>query len=128
MERGTTQRNTFKKIAREVANAIGATSAVGLSVIGAAYAQTAPKAPEAAKTIENIIVTTQRRAEDLLSVSVSVSAVTGEKLAERNITDVSQMESLSPGFTFGRSGTDARPAMRGVRTEKIGRASCRERV
>lgn len=115
---------TYKKLVREVAIAVGA---VGLSGVGAAYAQStasvpqkvAAKAPDAVKTIEDIIVTTQRRAEDLLSVSVSVSAVTGEKLAERNITDLSQMESLSPGFTFGRSGTDARPAMRGVRTENV---------
>ena len=29
------------------------------------------------------------------------------------------MEALTPGFTFSRSGVDARPAIRGVRTENV---------
>lgn len=70
-------------------------------------------------TLGEIVVTAQRRAENLQDVPLSVTAVTGATLAERNITDISQMEALSPGFTFGRSGNDARPAMRGVRTENV---------
>ena len=77
-------------------------------------AQTAPKAAEAPRTIEEIVVTAQRRPENKQNVSVSVSAITAETLNERNITDLSKMEGMAPGFTFGRSGTDARPAMRGV--------------
>ena len=70
--------------------------------------------------LERIEVTVQRRLEDNQAVPASVSAVGAKKLAERNITDVSQMEGMAAGFTFGRSGTDARPAMRGVRTENVG--------
>lgn len=69
--------------------------------------------------LEEITVTAQRREENLQNVPVSVSAVSGAVLSERNITDLSQMEGLAPGFTFGRSGNDARPAMRGVRTENV---------
>jgi iron complex outermembrane receptor protein len=70
--------------------------------------------------LEEVVVTAQRREENLQSVPVSVTAVTAETLSERGIRDLSQMEGLSPGFTFGRSGSDARPAMRGVRTENVG--------
>jgi iron complex outermembrane receptor protein len=66
-----------------------------------------------------VVVTANRRLEDQQKVSVSVTALTPVVLAERNITDISQLESVVPGFTFGRSGTDARPAMRGVRTENV---------
>jgi iron complex outermembrane recepter protein len=69
--------------------------------------------------LERVEVTVQRRLEDNQDVPASVSAVGAKKLAERNITDVSQMEGMAAGFTFGRSGTDARPAMRGVRTENV---------
>jgi len=69
--------------------------------------------------IQSVTVTANRRAEDQQKVNVSVSAIAGEDLAERNISNLSQMESLVPGFTFGRSGSDARPAMRGVRTENV---------
>ena len=70
--------------------------------------------------IDEIIVTAQRREENLQDVPISVSAFTAEQLAERGTTDLSRLEGQVPGFTFGRSGSDARPAMRGVRTENVG--------
>jgi iron complex outermembrane receptor protein len=104
-----------KTLATQIAIALGA--AGGTS---AGFAQTPTPAAAAPKgTLEEIVVTAQRRAENQQDVPVSVTAVTGDQLSDRNITDVSQMEGLSPGFTFGRSGTDARPAMRGVRTENV---------
>ncbi len=70
--------------------------------------------------IQEIIVTAQRREENLQDVPISVSAFSAEQLSARGTTDVSRLEGMVPGFTFGRSGSDARPAMRGVRTENIG--------
>lgn len=115
-----------KTLARQIALALA-----GMSSIGLVYAQSAPPTPAAATApaaapvaakstgIETITVTAQRRAENPQEVPVSVSAVGGDQLAERAITDLSQMESMSAGFTFGRSGSDARPAIRGVRTENV---------
>jgi len=124
-----------KTLARQVAVALA-----GMSSIGMVLAQTTPATPPTAAStpsastsaatpgatpaakstgIETIIVTAQRRAENSQEVPVSVSAVGGDQLAERAITDLSQMESMSAGFTFGRSGSDARPAIRGVRTENV---------
>jgi len=70
--------------------------------------------------IEEIIVTAQRREENLQDVPISVSAFTAEQMAARGTTDISRLEGQVPGFTFGRSGSDARPAIRGVRTENVG--------
>ncbi len=104
-------------LATQIALALGAWSAYPT---GAALAQTAPAAKAAdSGEIQSVTVTANRRAEDQQKVSVSVTALTGEALIERNITDLSQMDSVTPGFTFGRSGADARPAMRGVRTENV---------
>ncbi len=91
-----------------------------LASAAAAQTQTAPT-PRAQDSgeLQTINVTANRRAEDQQKVSVSVTAVTGATLAERNVTDLSQMESLSAGFTFSRSGVDARPSIRGVRTENV---------
>ena len=85
---------------------------------GAVMAQTAASGAATA-TLSTVNVTANRRVEDQQKVSVSVTGVNAETLAERNVTDLSQMESLSAGFTFGRSGVDARPAIRGVRTENV---------
>jgi iron complex outermembrane receptor protein len=70
--------------------------------------------------IAEIIVTAQRREENLQRVPISVSAFTAEEIRARGLTDLSRLEGLVPGFTFGRSGVEARPAIRGVRTENVG--------
>lgn len=85
-------------------------------------AQTAvPAAPAADEGtgIDEIIVTAQRREENLQDVPISVSAFGAEEIKEKGLTDISRLEGLVPGFTFGRSGVDARPAIRGVRTESV---------
>jgi iron complex outermembrane recepter protein len=108
---------TLKTLAQAVALAL---SGWGLLAAGAALAQTAPAAPTADKgELTTITVTANRRIEDQQKVSTTVTALSGEKLAERNIVDLSQIEGISPGFTFGKSGVDARPAIRGVRTENV---------
>ena len=105
------------RLATQIALALGAWSVYPM---GTALAQAAPAAKAAdSGEIQSVTVTANRRAEDQQKVSVSVTAVTGETLNERNITDLSQMEVMSAGFTFGRSGVDARPAIRGVRTENV---------
>ncbi len=92
-----------------------------LSAPGLALAQTPATPPTgAAGQTEEVIVTAQRRAERLQDVPLSVTAVTAQTLEKRGITDLSRIDTVTPGFTFGRSGTDARPAMRGVRTENVG--------
>ncbi len=114
-------RFTQRTLARQVRLALGSWVLLGG---GAALAQTAapsaPSAPQDNGELTTVTVTANRRIEDQQKVSVSVTALSGEKLAERNIYDISQLEGLSPGFTFGRAGADARPAMRGVRTEAVG--------
>ena len=81
-----------------------------------ALAQTTAPAAAGSGELTTVTVTANRRVEDQQKVGVSVTALGSERLAERNITDLSQIEGISPGFTFGRSGVDARPAIRGVRT------------
>jgi iron complex outermembrane receptor protein len=83
-----------------------------------AMAQTAPD-PETS-SVEDIVVTAQRRAENLQDVPLAVTALSSETLQKNDIRDLSRVEVLTPGFTFGRSGSDARPAIRGVRTENVG--------
>ena len=95
-----------------------ALAALASAATASAQTATAPRVPDSGE-LQTINVTANRRAEDQQKVSVSVTAVTGATLAERNVTDLSQMESLSAGFTFSRSGVDARPSIRGVRTENV---------
>ena len=70
--------------------------------------------------LSDIIVTAQRRAENVQDVPLAVTALTADALARNDIRDLSRVEVLTPGFSFGKSGSDARPAIRGVRTENVG--------
>ena len=93
--------------------------AVAMLLPSPVAAQAAPAADDEAG-IADIIVTAQRREENLQTVPISVSAFNAEQLKAQGTTDISRLEGIVPGFTFGRAGSDARPAMRGVRTENVG--------
>ncbi|MFN7399849.1 MAG: TonB-dependent receptor [Sandaracinobacter sp.] len=70
--------------------------------------------------LADIVVTAQRKAENLQDVPLAVTALDANTLARNDVRDLARVEILTPGFTFGRSGSDARPAIRGVRTENVG--------
>jgi iron complex outermembrane recepter protein len=82
----------------------------------AAWAQTAAADTDGA----DIVVTAQRVEQNLQDVPLSVTAVGQEQLNRTNTTDATRLENLVPGLVIGRSGTDLRPAIRGVRTENVG--------
>lgn len=69
--------------------------------------------------IEEIVVTAQKREQNLQDVPLSITAVTGDALTERGITDLSLLDSAVPGLNIGQSGSDVRPSIRGVPTIEI---------
>ncbi len=90
--------------------------------------QTAPTGEDSAATngettedgaIGDIIVTAQRREESLQRVPISITAVSGAQLAARNITDLTTLNTATPGLNIARSGSDVRPNIRGINTEAI---------
>ena len=86
---------------------------------------TSPAADDAVNSsagdaIVDIVVTAQRRGENLQDVPLAITAISGETLAQKNITDVTRLQELAPGLSVGRSGSDARPNIRGINTEAIG--------
>ena len=52
--------------------------------------------------------------------SSPITAITGAELKSANVTDAVRLEQLTPGLRIGRSGSDIRPAIRGVFTDQIG--------
>lgn len=77
-------------------------------------------APGAENTDENtIIVTANKREQDIQDVPLSVTAIGGDALASAGVSDLGALDKLAPGLQFGQSGSDARPAIRGARTDNI---------
>jgi iron complex outermembrane receptor protein len=70
--------------------------------------------------VNTIIVTAQRREENLQDVPLSVTAIGREEIREKEISDISRLEQVVPGLRLNRTGSAQRPAIRGVYTEAIG--------
>jgi len=89
-----------------------------------ALAQTAPAVPvevdrsqatpAAEEGLSDIIVTANKREQNLQNVGATVQALTGEQLAKSGINDVSRLEQLAPGIVFAKGGNDAKIALRGA--------------
>jgi len=67
----------------------------------------------------DIIVTAQRRDEKLRDVPISLTAISADALSKLHADNVSRLEFVTPGFTWGTQGSDSFPAIRGVRTSLV---------
>ncbi len=74
---------------------------VACLVAGPAYAQT-PAQPSGG--LEDIIVTAQKRSENLQETPLAVSALTAETIERRGITDVSSLTATAPNLTVTTTG------------------------
>jgi outer membrane receptor protein involved in Fe transport len=73
-----------------------------LSLMGAA-AQAQERTPETGSGVPEIIVTAQKREENVNTVPMSITAVTGEQLRRAGITDVRDLIKVSAGFSYADS-------------------------
>ncbi|MCX8498783.1 MAG: TonB-dependent receptor plug domain-containing protein, partial [Caulobacteraceae bacterium] len=73
-----------------------------LSLMGAA-AQAQERAPETASLVPEIIVTAQKREENVNAVPMSITAVTGEQLKRAGVNEVRDLVKVSPGFSYADS-------------------------
>ena len=67
-----------------------------------------------------IIVTATKRAENVQDVSAAVTALNEQSLDMAGIVDPTRLGLVVPGLSSGYSGTEARFAIRGARTNNVG--------
>ena len=99
---------------------LAATAVSGLAFASPSLAQSAAPTAAVDEGLAEIVVTAQRRVENVQDVPIAVTVLSSDTLDRNDVRDLSRVEILTPGFSFGRSGSDARPAIRGVRTENVG--------
>ncbi len=80
------------KISR-IVNTCGVPAALSAIALG--------MASHANAVLEEVIVTTQKRAEPLQSLPLAVTAISGEELSNMGITDIKGVTERTPGFTMG---------------------------
>ncbi|WP_192876297.1 TonB-dependent receptor [Rhizorhabdus dicambivorans] len=87
---------------------------------GVVYAQAAA---EEVANAGDIVVTAQKRSESIQKVPISLAAISGEGLAEKQVNNVDALAATVPGLTFGYYGGNARIAIRGVGFDSIGQGT-----
>jgi iron complex outermembrane recepter protein len=93
--------------------AAGALAAVWMTAPGV-HAETGSAGSE---QIEEIVVTAQKREQNLQRIPISVTAVTGDSLQARGITDVSSFAEATSGLQLGQGTAGVVvPFLRGVGT------------
>jgi len=81
--------------------------------VGAAVAAFA-LAPAANAALEEAIVTAQKRAQNLQDVGVTVTALDQKAMSRAGVTDISRLELVTPGMSYGFIGSDSKVALRGA--------------
>lgn len=66
--------------------------------------------------LEHMIVTAQKRSENLQEVPVSISAFSGDDLVTYGVRDTQNLEIVTPGLVYNNTGTSAQPYLRGIGT------------
>ena len=104
---------------------LGCVAALSISTIAvaqeaAAQEQPAPAAPAAQAQpdgVDDIIVTAQRRSENLQKVPIVVTAVTGTQLVTAGVTSLTTLSLVVPGLNARTSGGGVfQPSIRGIGT------------
>ena len=86
-----------------------------------ATAQGGPVTASASPTaLTEIVVTAQRRSENLQKVPISVTAITAAKLASANITTTADIASITPSLTLSQSQGSIEPRIRGIGNSSAG--------
>ena len=84
------------------------------SLSGLALAVAVASSGVGAAELEEIIVTAQKRTESLQDVPMSMSAISGERIEEAGIQDLTELSEFIPNFTISLNATNSIISMRGI--------------
>jgi outer membrane receptor protein involved in Fe transport len=68
-------------------------------------AAAAPVAADASTGLAEVVVTAQKRTQNLQTVPISISAISGAKLAAERITNIADLSRVAPGVQFDTAAT-----------------------
>ncbi len=100
----------------------GPVSVAPILLLGSAtcgvFAQTVTS--EDSGALQEVVVTAQKRSENLQRVPISVAAISGDQLGASGIVDSSQLSAVVPGLSLGLTTQNFEPHLRGIGTTSNG--------
>jgi len=91
-------------------------ASVSLLAVAISLASVGVQATDEAIFLEEIVVTAQKRAQNLQDVPVAISAVSGDQIVEAAIQDIFDLQTSTPGLRVGQAttGSSTTFAIRGI--------------
>jgi len=89
-------------------------SVLTLGWCGAAAAQTTPPAEKDAAVVGELIITAERRSENLMTTPISGTVISGGDLEKKGVTNVDQLQFVSPGAVINNFGQGIDFNIRGI--------------
>jgi iron complex outermembrane receptor protein len=87
-----------------------------LLVSSIAHAQNAPGAVAEETSLQEVVVTAQRREEAMVDVPITIAAISTEQLETVNATDLRDVAQLTPSLRFDNQSGFTQPTIRGIGT------------
>jgi iron complex outermembrane receptor protein len=70
-------------------------------------------------TLEEVIVTAEKRAENLQRIPIAISAFSGDDIVQAGVSGIESLKQLSPNLQFGKGPIDNFVSIRGIGAELI---------
>lgn len=99
----------FNRVAPWLASALLATTCLAAAPAFAADQPAGAESPD-----KDIVVTAQRRRENVQNVNIAVTALSGDALVDKKITRAIDLQTAAPGLTISRSGVTDSFNIRGI--------------
>jgi iron complex outermembrane recepter protein len=94
---------------------------VAFALVGpAALAQTTPLSALPSVGLEEIVVTAQKRSENLQDVPIAITAVSAITLSQNRVLTTQDIQFLAPALLYNQAGDNAQPFMRGIGSDLTG--------
>jgi iron complex outermembrane recepter protein len=95
---------------------IGAAIAMPLAGVAQAQQASAPTANDSADTLQEVIVTAERRTTDIQKTPIAITAVSQDELVRAGVQQLQQVQKLAPDVNINAQGSANTVAIRGVYT------------
>jgi len=87
---------------------------VGIAVVASTVVAPSAFSQQASGLLEEVIVTSKKRAQSLQDVSISVNVLNGEKIQDAGITKIEDLQSYVPNLSMSETGIGTNIYIRGI--------------
>jgi iron complex outermembrane receptor protein len=106
--------NQSKRLRFGLRSAVHIFAMTGTAIADQSYTSLAAVRADGSDTLDEIVVTAEKRSMNMLTTPLAMTALSGDALLARHVTDLEGLTSISPSFTYAQQGPTAAVNIRGI--------------